>query len=66
MLQKLPFLLCICSCYVLLTSTYLTGMPYAVQENRKSKEIIHKSLFLLSVVIVGIMFTVRSFLSGPV
>lgn len=36
MLQKPPFSLYTSSFYLLLTSTYLTGMPYARQENRKS------------------------------
>lgn len=45
-------------------------MPGKKTENHCSKEITHKSLFLVSVqvsvVIVGIMFTVHSFLSGPI
>lgn len=36
MLQKLPFSLYTCFCYLFLTSTYLKGMPHVRQENRKS------------------------------
>lgn len=36
MLQKPPFSSYTCSCYLLLTSTHLTGMPYAKPANRKS------------------------------
>lgn len=35
-LQKPPFSSYTCSCYLLLTSTDLTGMPYARPANRKS------------------------------